>query len=101
MRRQPGDCDLVEADRSRDVLEPVLAEIDQAVSELLLLVLEQALCRLRDEDLTAVAGGTDAAGAVDRESGVASFYGVARALWMPILTLTAICSGHLWLLRAC
>ena len=61
---------LIEADRPVEVLEPLLAEVSQEDVEILLLVLEQGLRRLRHEDLPAVPRCTDPCCAVHREPGV-------------------------------
>jgi hypothetical protein len=72
LRRQAGRGDLVQAHGALDVLEPLVAQIAHPDGEILLLVLEQALRRLRDEDLASVACRADAGGAVDGEARVAA-----------------------------
>jgi len=65
-------CHLVQAHGPVEVLEPLLAEVAEEDVQVLLLVLEQRLRRLRDEHLTTVASGADAGGAVDRQAGIAA-----------------------------
>src|SRR5207248_5732314 len=61
---------LVEADGPIEVLEAVLSKIAQGDAEILFLVLEQRLRRLRYEHLAAVPGCADAGGTVDSETRV-------------------------------
>ena len=69
---KPVRARLVEAHRPVEVLESLLAQVAQEDVQVLLLVLEQRLGRLRDEDLAAVAGGADACRAVHGEARVAA-----------------------------
>ena len=65
-RRKRAAPELVDALRAGQVLQAVLAEIDDLV-----LVHEQVACRVRQENLPAVAGGGDPSGAVHVHSDVA------------------------------
>src|SRR5206468_7102884 len=67
---QPGCIDLVQANGALDVFEAHVTEVLQTGGEILLLVLEQALRRLRDQYLAPMAGRADAGGTVDGEPGV-------------------------------
>src|SRR4029077_2922433 len=69
LARQPGDHELGESLRARQVLEPVLAEVAErdAVRKL---VLDQLARRLREQRLAAVRGGADPGGARDIEPDV-------------------------------
>src|SRR5207302_6663549 len=61
--------ELVDADGAVEVLEALLSEIPQRERGLVvLLVLQQGTRHLRDEDLSTVAGGADAGGAVNRKT---------------------------------
>ena len=69
---QPFRRRLVETDGPIEILQPLLPEVAQEDVQVLLLVLEQRLRRLRDEDLSAVARRTDPCGTVHGEPGVAA-----------------------------
>ena len=63
---------LVDADRAIEILQLLLAEVTEVDVEILLLVLEEGLRRLRDEDLTSVPGRPDPRRPMDGEPGVAT-----------------------------
>ncbi len=69
---KPSAACLVQADGPLEVLEPLLAEIAEEDVQVLLLVLEERLRRLRDEDLSAVPGGADSRRPMHGEAGVAA-----------------------------
>ncbi len=93
--RQPVGAGLVETDRPVKVLEPLLAEVAQEDVQVLLLVLEQGLRRLRYQDLPAVTRRADPGGAVDREARVpvAGCHRLARVQSHPDLDLHALGPG--------
>ena len=85
---------MVEPDGAVDVLQTLVAEVPQVDGEILFLVLEQALRRLRDEHLPAVTRSADAGGAMDREPRVTTIDRRAPGRVDPIRTLTSVSSGH-------
>jgi hypothetical protein len=64
-RREVVAADLEEPNRRRDVLQAVLSQVAQLER-----VVEECLCRVREDDLAAVTGRRDARGPVDVEADV-------------------------------
>ena len=83
-RGERAETELVDALRPGEVLQPVLAEIDD-----LLLVREQVARRIRQEHLPSVPGGRDPGCAMDVHPHVAVLVSSGSPVWMPIRTRTA------------
>jgi hypothetical protein len=70
--REPVGGRLIETNRAVKVFEPLLAEVAKEDVQVLLLVLEERLRRLRDEDLAAVTSGAYSRRPMHGEAGVAA-----------------------------